>query len=91
MRGFRHRVAVEEAREAAVSGVVRLAAESVSLDESAGRVLVGDVTSAVDVPPFRRATMDGYAVRAEDTFGAAELEPVFLAVADILDQSLQGF
>jgi len=38
-------------------------------------VLALEVTSAVDVPPFARAGMDGYAVRAEDTFGASRQEP----------------
>jgi len=87
MRGFRHRVPVEEAREAALAGVGRLAAEPVSLDACAGRVLVGDVVSAVDVPPFRRATMDGYAVRAEDTFGASSYSPLPLHV---VGESLPG-
>lgn len=87
MRGFRHRVPVEEACDAALSGVGRLGAEPVSLDTCAGRVLVGDVVSSVDVPPFRRATMDGYAVRAEDTFGASAYSPLQLA---IVGESLPG-
>ena len=87
MRGFRHRVPVEEARDVALAGVTRLAAETVLLDSCAGRVLVGDVTSGVDVPPFRRATMDGYAVRAEDTFGASAYSPLPLA---IVGESLPG-
>jgi molybdopterin molybdotransferase len=87
MRGFRHRVSVEETRGAALTGVARLPAEIVSLDACAGRVLVGDVISAVDVPPFRRATMDGFAVRAEDTFGASSYNPIPLIVAG---ESLPG-
>lgn len=87
MRGFRHRVPVEEARDAALSGVARLGAQPVSLDACAGRVLVGDIVSGVDVPPFRRATMDGYAVRAEDTFGASSYSPIRLA---IVGESLPG-
>ena len=87
MRGFRHRVPVEEARNAALKDATRLAAEPVSLDACAGRVLVGDVISRVDVPPFRRATMDGYAVRAEDTFGASSYSPIPLAM---VGESLPG-
>jgi molybdopterin molybdotransferase len=41
-----------------------------------GRVLAAAATSTVDVPPFRRATMDGYAVVAADTFGASLYNPV---------------
>ena len=45
--------------------------------------MAADVTAAVDVPGFDRSNMDGFAVRAADTFGAEELEPVTLAVADL--------
>jgi molybdenum cofactor synthesis domain-containing protein len=49
--------------------------ERVPLDEADGRVPAGEVQSAIDVPPFDRAAMDGYAVRAADTFGAGRYEP----------------
>jgi molybdopterin molybdotransferase len=45
--------------------------ERVPLDRAAGRVLATAPTAPADVPPFDRAAMDGYAVRAEDTFGAS--------------------
>ena len=45
--------------------------ERVALGDADGRVAAGDVTAALDVPPFDRAAMDGYAVMAEDTFGAS--------------------
>jgi len=80
MRGFRERVTVEDARAAALDGVVPLASEAVPVTECAGRVLATSVTSRVSVPPFRRATMDGYAVRAGDTFGASPYSPIVLAV-----------
>ena len=71
MRGFAARADVEDV-ERLLNGIVRrLAAESVPLLECAGRVLAADVISAVDVPGFARAAMDGYAVRGEDTFGAS--------------------
>jgi molybdopterin molybdotransferase len=44
--------------------------EEVALDEARGRVLAEDVAADTDLPPFDRALMDGYAVRAEDTRGA---------------------
>src|SRR5262245_39216969 len=49
-----------------------LAAEIVPVAESLGRVLAEDVCSPVDVPSFDRSNVDGYAVRAADTFGAGE-------------------
>ena len=52
--------------------------EEVPLDTALGRVLGEDVRSEVDVPGFDRANMDGFAVRASDTFGATEEEPALL-------------
>jgi len=52
--------------------------ETVPLIEARGRVLAERVDAAVDVPGFDRASMDGYAVQARDTFGADEAEPVVL-------------
>lgn len=80
MRGFRERASVEDARAAALAGVETLTAETVSLERCWGRVLAEDVVSRFDVPAFRRATMDGYAVRAEDTFGASAYGPTRLKV-----------
>jgi putative molybdopterin biosynthesis protein len=52
-----------------------LAAEEVALADALGRVLAADVVAPLDVPGFDRANVDGFAVRAEDTFGASEDEP----------------
>ncbi len=52
--------------------------EEVPLERALGRVLAVDVEAKIDVPPFDRASMDGYAVHAEDTFGAEEDRPVHL-------------
>lgn len=49
--------------------------EVVPLDASLGRVLAADVMSPVDVPSFDRSNVDGFAVVAEDTFGASEEAP----------------
>src|SRR5262249_47670759 len=51
------------------------AAEEVALAEALGRVLAADVVAPLDVPGFDRSNVDGFAVRAEDTFGAGEDEP----------------
>jgi putative molybdopterin biosynthesis protein len=55
--------------------------ETVALAEALGRVLAEDVRAAVDVPGFDRSNVDGFAVRAADTFGAEELAPRRLVVA----------
>jgi putative molybdopterin biosynthesis protein len=53
-----------------------LGTERVPLDQALGRVLAADVLAGVDVPAFDRSNVDGYAVRAEETFGAAEESPL---------------
>jgi len=56
--------------------------EEVPLDNALGRVLAEDVVSPIDSPPFDRSAVDGYALRAEDTFPAREYSPVELRVVD---------
>jgi len=79
---FRKLLTLEEAKE-----VIRkhfkpkpLDIEEVSLLEAYDRVLAENVIAALDIPPFNRSTVDGYAVRAQDTFGAEENKPVKLRV-----------
>lgn len=57
--------------------------EWVPLAEARGRVLAADVAAPVDVPAFDRSNVDGFAVRAADTFGAEELRPVPLRVSTL--------
>ena len=52
-----------------------LGAETVPLAAALGRVLAADVSAEVDVPSFDRSNMDGYALRADDTYGASEESP----------------
>jgi putative molybdopterin biosynthesis protein len=70
-----------EARWRAAIAPAPLAAEEVRLAEALGRVLAEDVRAEVDVPGFDRSNMDGFAVRAEDTFGASEATPRRLRLA----------
>lgn len=56
--------------------------EEVNLFEGINRILGEDVFSNVDVPPFDRSKMDGYAVKAEDTYEAEEDNPITLEVVD---------
>lgn len=57
-----------------------LPVERVALTSSAGRVLADDIHSTRDVPSFRRAMMDGFAVQAADTLGAATYNPLSLKI-----------
>jgi len=54
--------------------------EEVSLEQATARVLATDITAQEDIPPFPRSLVDGYAVRAKDTYGAREGTPAFLQV-----------
>jgi len=59
----------------------RLDFEEIPPDEASGRVTARDIISPEDIPPHPRATMDGYAVRARDTFGAMESLPSYFEIA----------
>jgi putative molybdopterin biosynthesis protein len=71
-----------EERWHAALDLERLGAETVPLEHALGRVLAEDVRAGVDVPSFDRSNLDGFAVRAEDTFGATEEAPVQLELND---------
>jgi molybdopterin molybdotransferase len=82
-RPFRQTIPLAEARailEEAVQPIERV--ERVGLAEAAGRVLARTVVAEFDVPPFARAAMDGYAVRAADTAGASRRQPVVLTCVE---------
>jgi len=52
--------------------------EEIFLSKAHNRILAKDIQSPIDVPPFDRSTVDGYAVKAADTFGADEDHPITL-------------
>jgi molybdenum cofactor synthesis domain-containing protein len=62
-----------------------LGEEEIALLEAYNRVLRRNVVSALDIPPFNRSTVDGFAVKAEDTFGAEENQPVTLSVCGVVN------
>ena len=66
-----------------------LGVEEIPLLEAYNRVLAEDVTATLDVPPFNRSTVDGYAVKAEDTFGAEENNPISLKICGTVNVGQQ--
>ena len=80
MRGFAKRHTVDAALAWLDAQLQPLAAEHIPLHGAAGRVLAECVASAVDVPGFDRATMDGYAVVADSTEGATSYNRLTLTV-----------
>jgi molybdopterin molybdotransferase len=55
--------------------------ETIAAADALGRVLSEPVIAAEHLPAFARSTMDGYAVRAQDTYGASQTLPAYLIVA----------
>ena len=80
MRGFAHRQTVAAALAWLDAQLKALGPERLPLAEAAGRVLALPIVSAVDVPGFDRATMDGYAVVASSTEGAGAYSRLPLSV-----------
>lgn len=74
------RVTYEAARALVIEGVSPVASETLALDDAGGRILARAVRADDDIVPYPRSAMDGYAVRAADTSGAAQA-PVTLRVA----------
>jgi molybdopterin molybdotransferase len=76
MRPIRETIPLERALELLLGGISPLSrVEHVPLSEANGRVISQPAIAHIDVPPFDRAAMDGYAVVAEDTFGASRTDP----------------
>ncbi len=83
---FAERTPVDEAiRQISRSEISRVGKESVEIFQACGRILAEDVIAKWDVPHFDRSAMDGYAVRAEDTFGASPTNPVILRLVGEVD------
>jgi molybdenum cofactor synthesis domain-containing protein len=83
MRPFASTISLDEARrrlDAAIRPIART--ERVGLEDAVGRVVAADVTSPMDVPPFARSAMDGYALVAADTIGATRSKPARLRLLD---------
>jgi len=55
--------------------------EMLLIEKSLGRISAVDIISPENLPPYPRSTMDGYAVRAQDTFGASEKLPAYLEIS----------
>jgi molybdenum cofactor synthesis domain-containing protein len=83
MRPFTSTIPLDEALRR-LRAVVRplTRTEHVALSGASGRVVAADETSAIDVPPFARAAMDGYALVASDTTTASAASPVRLKLLD---------
>jgi molybdenum cofactor synthesis domain-containing protein len=85
MRPLKRLIQMEEALALAKGHAVPITrTESVSMLDAASRVAAEEVVSRISVPPFSRSAMDGYAVRAEDTYGASKLGPISLRRLEVI-------
>ncbi len=85
MRPFGTLMPFEEAVkiiDANIQPVTRV--ETIRIDGCLNRVLAEDMTATRSTPPFNRAAMDGYAVKARDTFGASRQNPEVLKIVDVV-------
>ena len=87
MRGFAERRRVAEAWDWIEQTAGVLEAETVSLTEACGRVLAEDILASLNVPAFDRSAMDGFAIKAAETDGASDYNPLTFR---IVGQSLPG-
>ena len=78
---FRGLISLEEAQSIVQSHLTRMVTEAVPLPEARGRILAEKVVSSLDVPGFSRASMDSFAVLAQETLAAREDRPVCLWLA----------
>lgn len=83
MRGFHSRKPVDEVLAWIDTEVSLLGSESVALTSAHGRVLAAPIVSSIDVPAFDRSAMDGFALRAEETVGAGDYNPLPFAVIGV--------
>lgn len=80
--GFQTKTGIDRALEIFLGSFQPLAAtEQVQLEDCDGRALAADIISPRDVPHYDRSAMDGYAVRAEDTFGGSRDAGIMLKLA----------
>jgi molybdopterin molybdotransferase len=84
LKPFFRVVSTDEAR-AALRGVPPVGSERIAVRDAVERVLAESLVAPVDLPHFHRANMDGFAVRAADTFGASTSVPAYLKIAGTIE------
>ncbi|MHA2225272.1 MAG: molybdopterin molybdotransferase MoeA [Candidatus Hodarchaeales archaeon] len=85
-KGFRKRIKLHQAINTCITSFNKFPEELISLKTTSlnQKILAEDVYAKRSIPPFDRSAMDGYAVRANDTFGASENNPLALTIIDKL-------
>ncbi len=84
---FKKRTLIDEALKIFLENIsTTRKTEEVPLEVCTDRVLAESITSERNVPHYRRAAMDGYALKASDTLGAAPSNPIMLQLSDRIEE-----
>ncbi len=67
-----------------------LETENLLISDALNRIVARTIISPEQLPPFSRSTMDGYAVKAQNTFGCSESEPVLLQIIGEISMGSSG-
>ena len=89
LKPFFRVVSPDDAR-AAIRRAAPVGTEHIAVRAAARRVLAADLAAPIDLPHFHRANMDGYAVRAADTFGASASVPAYLKIAGTIEMGQEA-
>ncbi len=86
---FKKRINTDEAKDLFLNEIVALSGfELVQIEDCEGRIIAGDIVADTNVPHYRRAAMDGFAVRAYDTMGAGISSPVVLKLGKSIEKGI---
>lgn len=88
-RIFKEQTSVDEALKLFLENISPLPkTEEISLEACRDRILAETVVSERNVPHYRRAAMDGYAVQASDTLGASPTNPIFMKLSSYVGEGV---
>jgi molybdenum cofactor synthesis domain-containing protein len=88
--GFSRLTSLEDALEKLFSKIQLNPIEEIKVTDSLNRILAIDIVSEMNIPPFDRSAMDGYAIKAEDSFNASPKNPKkikFIGIIEIGESS----
>ena len=85
--GFKERTRIADARDRLLDIPPIDRTERLSLSVADGRTVAEPIEAVRNVPHYARAAMDGWALRAEDTFGASDRSPAVIRAADTAGQN----
>jgi molybdopterin molybdotransferase len=83
LKGFHELTSVDEALDKFLTVIKprKLDTQSVPVKEALGRIVAEDIVARRELPPFHRSAVDGYAVKARDTFEVTQFQPKMLRLA----------